>query len=264
MVCCLAGSAMAESIAALEGAGGSGTIGGSGDPAAIVTAVTFIGSQESFLVDDGTGAMEVFKAPTGMTFTVGDQVSVAGTYAPFNSVPEVNPTSAATIISHNNPLPTVYAYTPSQLSAAALANGGAGNLSVMGHLVAINSATVSGAPTGTNYDGSNTPTGQTWTIAAAGSGMTEFYWESSFNSVKNSPGTYGTGLAMPGLLGQPVNVSGINMYGLVDNFGPGTPEFIPLFEGPAASPVPEPSTIFWACSSLFVAVGAVIRRKVSK
>ncbi|MGO9108297.1 MAG: hypothetical protein ACLP9L_03610 [Thermoguttaceae bacterium] len=250
MVCGLAGSAMAETINALEvaGNGASGTIGNisAGDPAAVVTAVTSYSSSsaETVIVDDGTGSMELYKgAPAGTV--VGDEITATGTYAPYNSIPEVSSPSSFSKVGHTT-APAPVTLTVAQAAAGA----NSGSLGVLGYVLQINSATIAGAA-GATFDGSNA----TDTITDSSGSTTMYYWESSYPSVKNLPTA-----TPPGLSGLPQNATGVNMVGIVDLYSAGDPEFIPLYE----VTTPEPATLIPACAGLALAVGACIRRKFSK
>ncbi len=232
MVCALAGSAMAETIAQME-AGGLGSIGlgSEGDPAAIVTAVVYTSaSTPSCIISDGTGSCELYTAPAGVA--VGDAVSVTNaTYAPYNSIPEISTQASTAIVSTGNAVPAINAYTVSQLTAAAEG----GDNSVLGYLVAVNGASI-GSFTGTspaNFDAHNL----TGTITDGSGSMTAYYWESSYNAVKQTP----TGTS-PGLEGLSTTASPAAMVGLVDLFNPTQPEFIPLWESATtfeAAPYPS-------------------------
>jgi hypothetical protein len=74
----------------------------------------------AFLVNDGTGSLDIFGAlPSGSTYvpTVGDSISVSGTYVPFDNMPEIDLGSAISRVSAGNSIPGPTHVTIPQLLA---------------------------------------------------------------------------------------------------------------------------------------------------
>ncbi len=167
----------------------------------------------SILVNDGTGSIDLFAAtlPDGYTPTVGDVLSVSGTWSPFDSIPEIAPT-AITVITPGNGTSTFgpVTKTVSQLAGSTLP------LAIAGQLVTVNNVTISGI-SGT-FAGSNL----SGMITDSSGHMTLFYWPTSYSAAYN----FFNGVTIP--------TGPINLTGIVDEFS-GSPEFIPMFE-PGVTP----------------------------
>ena len=97
----------------------SGTTGQTLDQNAIISAVLSTPNPTNgvtltrwiFLVDDGTGSMDIFNAASsavfsGYTPTVGDKITLTGTNSPFNGIPELATLTALTKVSSGNPVPS--------------------------------------------------------------------------------------------------------------------------------------------------------------
>ena len=106
----------ASTIAQVE-ATANGTAGQTLDQGPIITAVLSTPNPTNgvtltrwiFLVDDGTGSMDIFNAASsavfsGYTPTVGDKLTLTGTNSPFNGIPEMASLTALTKISSGNPV----------------------------------------------------------------------------------------------------------------------------------------------------------------
>jgi hypothetical protein len=227
-------------IAAVEAAG-SGTVTINSDP--IITALMSVpglgdGGTKTYtsyaiLATDGTGSVELFgKLPTGSTYvpTVGDEISVSGTYSPYNQIPEVASMTAISLVSSGNVIPAPQTYTLAQVEQATLP------LSIAGYLISIEDVTIAGASgnfptasTGYTINDSSTPTG-----------MELYDWTSSYS-------------AAGALAGTPIPTGPVDITGLMDVFTSvtggvtnSTPEFIPYSVTPVAAP--EPTT--WALAAM--------------
>lgn len=195
-----------------------------------------------FLVDDGTGSMDMFNAassfPAGYTPTVGDALTISGTNSPFMGVPELGTLTSITKNSSGNPTPLPLIKTIPQLATYTTApTPGSPYPSFAGHLVEIDNVTISSSTTG-NYGSSNVfPT-----ITDSSSNTIEALYGPNTYSIQNQ-----------NLFGTPISTGPVDVTGLVQIFG-GAPEFLPF----SVTPVPEPSTFALGALSL---VGLVAWKK---
>jgi hypothetical protein len=174
----------------------------------------------AFLANDGTGSLEIFgHLPTGSTYvpTVGDQIDLAGTFSPFNSIPEVGTLTSISLVSSGNPVPGP---TVTTIPAINSALPGLPEPSIGGQLLTLDNVTISGlAAFPTHANGTATITD------GSANTMTLFQYASSYSGA----GALG-GMTIPT---GPVDITGI-----ADVFD-GTTEFIPF----SITPVPEPSSM---------------------
>jgi len=65
-------------------------------------------SRYVFLAQDSTGSLDIFGLPSGSTYvpTVGDAISLSGTYSPFDSIPEIGTLTSITLQSQGNSIST--------------------------------------------------------------------------------------------------------------------------------------------------------------
>jgi hypothetical protein len=202
-----------------------------------------------FLVNDGTGSMDVF-GPTasggmlvgGYVPAIGDNLTISGPNSPFNGIPEMGTPTAITKNSSGNPaaaplietIPNVATYTTPPPT-------GSPYPSFAGHLVTFNNVTISSGTSG-NFGAANV----TLTITdAANNTLAGFY----------QPGTYQ--LANQNLFGTPIARGPVNATGLIQIFS-GAPELL-LFK--ESSAVPEPSTL---ALGLLSVVGLIVCRVASR
>jgi hypothetical protein len=196
-----------------------------------------------FLVNDGTGSMDIF-GPTasggalvgGYVPAAGDNLTISGPFSPFSGIPEMGTPTAITKNSSGNPtaaplietIPAVAGYT---------APPAAGNPypAFAGHMLTFNNVTISSAVSG-NYGTANVSV----TIKdAASNSLTGFY----------NPTTYA--LANQNLFGTPIATGPVNVTGLLQIFS-GAPELLMMKITPS---VPEPSTFVLGLLSMVGLVG---------
>jgi len=177
-------------------------------------------SNWAFLANDGTGSLEIFgHLPSGSTYvpTVGDQITLSGTYSPFNSIPEIGTLTSITLVSSGNPV------APSVVTTIPTIDSALPNLpepSIGGQLLTLDNVTISGLTTfPTHANGTATITD------GGGNTMTLFQYASSYSGA----GALG---------GQSVPTGPVDITGIADVFD-GATEFIPV----AITPVPEPSCL---------------------
>lgn len=138
----------------------------------------------SFLAQDSTGSMDIFASATALTGfgyspTVGDAISVSGTYSPFHQIPEIETLSAIAAQSSGNTVPTPPAFTVSQLNQSTLP------FNIAGYYIQLNDVTIGGTggvgglfPT---YAQATTAT-ETFTVTDGTGTMTLFDWVTSYST----------------------------------------------------------------------------------
>lgn len=232
-----AAPAFAESVSALE-ASYTGTnlpgvtIGntGGGDPAAVIS---YIASQPgtldgytytnwSMLANDGTGSLDLFgHLPAGTTEptpTVGDAVSVTGTYSPFDGIPEIETMTALSNVSSGNAVPSPITVTIPEINATGTSNKIPNN-GINEYLLTLNNVYIeSGGVFPTHSNG-------TYTITDGVNTVTLFQWASSYSKAGMLAGT-------------PIYQTPVDITGIADVFGT-TAEFVPF----SIVSVPEPASI---------------------
>jgi len=183
-----------------------------------------------FDANDGTGSIDIFASATalttaGYTPTLGDGVSVSGTYSPFDGIPEIETITAITKQSAGNAIPAPAVITVPQVSASTtlnnkvLANGLSSYLVTLdnvkitaGNGTVVNPfATVFPSYTDVANSGFNTGT-ETYTITDSNGNQAEMFdWVTSYSTDDLFGGTA-------------VTTAAVNMTGFVDGFG----EFVPM------------------------------------
>ena len=247
-----ASNALASDILTIEGLA-SGTAGVTLDSSPVVTAIlsqpgmygghTYTGW--SFLVQDGTGSLDVFASAAsltsvdpGYTPTVGDVINLTGTYSPFHQIPEMATLTAFSKVGTAiAPGPVIQ--TIPTLNQATLP------LSTAGHLIEVDNVTISGTPTTfPNYAGGNVS--YTITDGSANS-MVLYDWVTSYSTAASMGGTaVPTGLV--DIIGfDSVFTSGVNS----------TAEFTPI----GVISVPEPTTMGLCGAAGLLAFIFRLRRK---
>jgi hypothetical protein len=240
----IVGEVKAATIAAVE-ALPTGTL-TTVDQNPVVTALlteqgTFNGkaySSNSFLVNDGTGSLEIFGVPNA-TYSpnLGDALTVSGTYSPFHQIPEIGTVTALGVVSAGNPVPGPITATIPQLNVATTP------FTLATYLINVNDVTITGAPATfgiTNFSATITDT--------SSNSMALFYWPTSL------------GVSNINLFGTAVPAGPVNMTGIVSVFTSGTtvlPEFSPL----TVTLVPEPAGFLLAGIGLAVVAATKWRQK---
>jgi len=198
-----------------------------------------------FLVDDGTGSMDMFgptasggTLPGGYVPAAGDALTISGTNSPFSGIPELASPTAITLNSSANPTPAPLLETiPAMAGYTTAPTAGNPYPSFAGRLVTIDNVTISSATSG-NYGTTNVAV--TLTDGSSNT-MAGFY----------NPTTYA--LANQNLFGTPIATGPVNATGLVQIFQ-GAPELLLM----SVTAVPEPSAFVLGALSL---MGLVIAWK---
>jgi hypothetical protein len=194
----------------------------------------------AILAQDSTGSIDLFGAlPSGSpTPAVGDTVSAAGTFSPFDSIPEIG-TLTSFSVTGTAPVPAPLVVTPSQLQ-------GIPDDTILGYYVTLNNVLITQETTSDPVPGSfPTHALGTYTLTdlQGNNPVTMFQYASSYSTA--------------GALGGTVVPTGpVNITGTVDVFDNAV-EFIPF----SVTAVPEP-----ASASLLILGGAalVARRRARR
>jgi hypothetical protein len=203
----------------------------------------------SFLANDGTGSIDIFATKTaiaaipGFTPTVGDGISISGTYSPFDQIPEIETitpaTLAATVLSTGNaiPAPTLVTIPGLQAQLPTL------NFQTAGYFVQLNNVLITpGNGTVVNVGGAVTfPTPATET-ADGSSSETYTVTDSGLHSMELFDQV--TSYSTDGLMGGNTVPTGlVDIDGFVDVFGTGTAALVEMVPMEITSVVPEPSVL---------------------
>jgi hypothetical protein len=228
---------------------------------------TYAASSVSFLLNDGTGSLEVF-GTTGFTPAVGQNVTLTGLYSPFHELPELEDISAGSVNStgYNGPLLTPIPTTVDQINEVIGASNGSPanpaysvakpNYGLEGQLVSLNTqlitdgegypiGQVSASQTGTSMFGiANPALGTAFNIANSGSSGNDYITDDNPSSPAYGDSTifyyYASSYSVPvaNLGGTVIPQGDVNMVGFIAQFSGGM-EFDVL----SISPVPEPASI---------------------
>lgn len=178
----------------------------------------------AILAADTTGSVDLFgHLPAGTTYVpaMGDAISAAGTYSPFDAIPEIATLTSITKVSSGNATPAAISVTTAQLAAITPTS-----YNLLGHYLMLQNVEFSGAS-------GNFPThaNGTYTVTdlSGHNPLTLYQWASSYSTAGALGGT-------------PVPTGVVDIYGMVDLFD-GAPEFIPFSITPVAASAPEPASI---------------------
>lgn len=219
----------------------------------------------SVLAQDLTGSLDLFVTATTLaglpggtvsSFSVGEAVNTVGQWSPFHAEPELGYNTApisnnsVTAISFGNALPTVPAFTVSQVNTVAQSSN---NPAISGMFIELKNVTFSGSTgsfqsTFPTYAQANTVS-ESYTITDGSGSVTMFDYVTSYSAA----GAFG-GTAVP--------TGPVNVYGFMTVFpsaalpGGGLPEFtMTSFQA-----VPEPSTVILVGAG-FLSLLAIRRRR---
>jgi hypothetical protein len=243
-----ASNVLASDAAQIE-AGASGTVtydNASGAYPVVNAVLTAPGSLDgytyknySFLAADSSGSLDMFYSSSAATYapTVGDAVSVTGSYAPFDGVPEIDTPLSISQISSGNAYSGPALVTIPQVNVTSLNSPGLVNSP--GMLVQIDNVTLGNA--GSVW---TSHANVTTTISDGVNSMVLYDWASSYS--------------VDGALGGTVAPTGlVDVTGFVDFYaGSSEAEFIPV----SISAVPEPAALPLCGAGLALVAGVFCSR----
>jgi len=237
-----AGTAFAANITTIEGDSSGALVTLDSNP--VITAIgSMPGSGDGYtytnyaiLAQDSTGSVELFgHLPTGSpTPAVGDTINVAGTFSPYNSIPEIE-TLTSFSVTGTAPVPAPLPITVAQLQ-------GEPDDTILGYYLSLSGVTI----TPDTGDGSPNPVPGSFPTHSNG----DYYVNDSLgNQVVMYQ--YASSYSAAGSLGGTVIPTGpVNVTGTIDYYAPDSEvEFIPF----SVTAVPEP-----ASASLLILGGAAL------
>jgi hypothetical protein len=242
-------NAWADNIATIEGYPAATVVTLNSSP--VVTAILsapgtldgYTYTSYSFLAQDTSGSIDVFGSLSGLGYTptVGDAITVNGTFSPYHQIPEIGTVTAISASSSGNPLFGI----PITTIPLAIASG-TGTLpqSLAGTLLTINNVTLYTDAAATTPVSGNFATHANTALYMKDSGgniMELYVWASSYSTCGALGGT-------------PIPTGTVNVTGFLSQSGTFAPEMTPF----SITQVPEPSTL--ALVGLGV-VGLLIRRR---
>jgi hypothetical protein len=179
----------------------------------------------AIIATDSSGSLEYFgHLPVGSAYvpTVGDALSVSGTYSPFHQIPEVETLTAISATSSGNTPASPVVVTIPALNAMDVNPPTTDDYGILEYLVELDNVTLSGAST----FAFNANTTLTATDSSSNT-VTVYQYASSYSAA----GAFG---------GQPVPTGPVDIIGIADVFsaGSGGTEVIPF----QITSVPEPCT----------------------
>lgn len=192
---------------------------------------------------DATGSIDLFgHLPTGDLYvpTIGDKIGAAGTYSPFDAIPEIATLTSLSKVSSGNAVPAPIPVTTSQLAGIT-----SSSYNYLGHNLLLQNVEFSGASGNFPTHANGT---YTLTDLAGNNPLTLYQWASSYSTAGALGGT-------------PVPTGAVNVEGIVDLFD-GSPEFVPFSITPAAA-APEPSSIVLLLSGIGALAFLLLRRRVA-
>jgi len=178
----------------------------------------------AIIAADVSGSIDLFgHLPAGDSYipTVGDAISAAGTYSPFDAIPEIASLTSLSQVSSGNAVPAAILVTTVQLEGIT-----SSSFNYLGHYLELHNLEFSGASGNFPVHANGT---YTLTDLSGNNPLTLFQWASSYSTAGALGGT-------------PVPTGPVDIYGIVDIFQ-GTPEFVPFSITPAAVSAPEPGSI---------------------
>ena len=182
----------------------------------------------SFLAQDSSGSLDIYSTLSGLGYTptVGDAISVSGTYSPYHQIPEIATITSISLHSTGNAVSSTGVFTIPALTAS-----GTGLIpqSLAGQLVTLDNVSLYTDSAATIPVSCNFATHANVALYAkdAGGNIMEIYdWASSYSTCGALGGT-------------PIPTGLVDITGFLSQSGAFSPEITP-FSIPS---VPEPSTL---------------------
>ena len=200
----------------------------------------------SFLAQDSTGSLDIFSTLSGLGYTptVGDAISVSGTYSPYHQIPEIATITSISLHSTGNAVSSPGVFTIPTLTAS-----GTGPIpqSIAGQLVTLDNVSLYTDSAATIPVSGNFATHANVALYAKdGSGniMEVYDWASSYSTCGALGGT-------------PEPTGLVDITGFVSQSGTFPPELTPF----SITPVPEPTTLSLCGAGALLALIFRLRRK---
>ena len=169
----------------------------------------------AILAQDSTGSIDLYGAlPSGSPYvpTVGDAISVSGTYSPYHQIPEIASMTAISQMSVNNPLPSTNIFSLADILASQTIPQ-----NMAGYLVEVTNVLLYSDSGATTPAAGNFPDGNLALYAKDDSGniMEVYVWVTSYSTSAE-------------LIGTPIPVGRVNIVGLLSASPGFNPEMTPL------------------------------------
>jgi hypothetical protein len=200
----------------------------------------------SFLAQDSTGSLDIYGTLSGLGYTptVGDAISISGTYSPYHQIPELGTLTSITLQSSGNAVSSPSVYTIPQLTASgtgALPQGLAGQLVTLDN-VSLYTDSAATIPVSGNFATHANVT--LYAKDAVGNIMEIYDWASSYSTAGALGGT-------------PEPTGLVDITGFVSQSGTFSPEMTPVL----ITTTPEPTTLALAGAGGLLALIFRHRRK---
>jgi hypothetical protein len=199
----------------------------------------------SFLAQDSTGSLDIYSPLTGLGYTptVGDAISVSGTYSPYHQIPEIATITSISLHSIGNGVSSPGVYTVAQLT-----NSGTGTIpqSLAGQLVTLDNVSLYTDSAATiPVSGNFAVHANVALYAKDGTGIIEIYdWASSYSTCGALGGT-------------PEPTGLVDITGFVSQSSTFPPEMTPF----SITQVPEPTALSLCGAGALLALIFRLRRK---
>lgn len=228
----------ASALTIFDGSSGTVTYDNASDAYPVITAILsqpgsvdgYTYTTWSILAADSTGSLDIYGLTATMlgsyTPTVGDAITVSGTYSPYHQIPEIGTVTAISSFSSGNAVPSPIGYTASQLTASGT---GAIPQSIAGYLVTLDNVSLytdSGATTPVSGNFATHANVTLYAKDGSGNIMEVYDWASSYSTCGALGGT-------------PIPTGLVDITGFVSQSGSFSPEITPI----SITAVPEPTTL---------------------
>jgi hypothetical protein len=144
----------------------------------------------SFLLEDGTGSLDIYTTAADLgsyTPTVGDALSISGTYSPYHQIPEIETITSVTLESSGNTVPSPTVSTiPTLTASTTIPQSLAGSLFTLENVSLYTDAAATTPVSGSFATHANTTL---YAKDADGNIMEIYCWASSYSTVGALGGT---------------------------------------------------------------------------
>jgi len=199
----------------------------------------------SFLAADSSGSLDIYSTLSGLSYTptVGDAISISGTYSPYHQIPELGTITSVSLESSGNTFAAPLTYTIPQLTASTtIPQSQAGQLVTLDN-VSLYTDSAATIPVSGNFA---THANVTLYAKDADGNIMEIYdWASSYSTA----GAFG---------GTPEPTGLVDITGFVSQSGTFPVEMTPF----SITAVPEPTTLGLGGAGTLLALIFRLRKKV--